>query len=371
MLVVTYSICLFLVASYFSYGWVCRHKGNNRVARPARLRLVVRPRLHIFLVVVGLLSGLYLLHSLGSSVIDGYKLLIQFRNLDEAIERNFVNANLFSLTQTFLFLALLGPFVSRKGDKVSSHWPVWLLVIVALALLCVSRRSMVIAGLICLFALLLAKQKVKFRYWLGLACIGLAAVFIGKNILHYLSEDSGALVRPERSIPDDILYVSSDVGITVTESLGTVALVDMPLRFGVDHAYSIMRRFPTGILGWENPVLPERIVRVTTSIFVGPKEADIPPGLFGQMWLDFQFAGPFIYGLYWGIGLGVLEHIRKRFILDLQSSSIFALVLFVYCLPLNTGSLDFTFSVDIIVLAFLLLGVVKIVRPKHRAVAFE
>src|SRR6185312_2064722 len=124
-----------------------------------------------------------------------------------------------------------------------------------------------------------------------------------------------------------------------------------------------------GILGWENPVLPERIVRVTTGIFVGPKEADIPPGLFGQMWLDFQFAGPFIYGLYWGIGLGVLEHIRKRFILDLQSSSIFALVLFVYCLPLNTGSLDFTFSVDIIVLVFLLLGVVKIVRPKHRAFA--
>ena len=99
---------------------------------------------------------------------------------------------------------------------------------------------------------------------------------------------------------------------------------------------------------------------------------DIPPGLLGQMWLDFGVAGPVIWGLVFGLQMSVIQFFFERTRRTRQSAAVFMLLVFVVALPLNSGSFDFTFSVDIITLAAVLLWCVRFRRqqlPQIRSVA--
>jgi len=147
-----------------------------------------------------------------------------------------------------------------------------------------------------------------------------------------------------------LLRAFSEVGISNVESLGTVAFVDLKLRFGVDHLLSAARRVPEGMFGLDFD-FPERVVRYTTTVFAGPEEADIPPGFFGQMWLDFGVFGPPVWGVLFGLQMSIVQVFYRLLRASWQSSAVIALTVFVVALPLNTGSFDFTFSIDIIALA--------------------
>lgn len=346
----------FLVISWLTYRAML--PAGYPPAGPDYRLSIARPALK-FIVVLGLISGAVLLYALGGSLEEGYRALARFRNSDPEIVRTFLTANLFSLTQTFLLIGFLGLFLADRWRVVSPRFFAWAAIVGIFALLCVSRRSLLIPAILVLFTLMLAGRRPKFWQMAALGLAGATVIFGGKQFYSYLARDVEQVVLPSRGPLKDTLYVASDLGITVTESIGTVALIDLPPRLGVDHVWSVLRRIPEGAVGIEDP-FPERIVRHTTAVFMGSEDQDIPPGWMGMMWLDFRWFGPVIYGLIFGAGLAIIERARWRCVIDLQASAVFALGLFVYCLPLNSGSMDFTFSVDMMILALLIFFVLRL-----------
>jgi len=349
---------LFSMVSYLAYGvTVSQLSVLNNGRRPWQIG--VRKPVYLSVVVIGLLSGVYLLLSFGDGLLGGYANLVRFRNLDESIERGFVNANLFSLAQTFLFIGMLGPFVMGRGTSISRAWPLWLLIIAVLASFGVSRRAIFIPVFFSILVVLLRKGRIGI---LGPLVVGVLAgivVVFGKPFLNLIAGNRASVDADPAALASYVLLFVSEVGISVVESLGTIAMIDVPLRFGIDHLLSILRRIPTGVMGLE-PFLPERFVRYSTEVFLGPDALDVPPGFFGQMWLDFWAFGPLVYGIVVGSLLGCIETVRRRFVNDWPAAALFSLLLFIFALPVNTGSLDFNFYIDIVGLFFLAFLFVRI-----------
>jgi hypothetical protein len=132
------------------------------------------------------------------------------------------------------------------------------------------------------------------------------------------------------------------------ESLGTFTYLDESWRLGIDHLMSIAAKFPYRILGFEDD-FPKRMVRISTEAFSTPENQDIPPGLLGQMWLDFRVLGAIVWGLFLGAQVSVVQFLFERCKRSLQSSALIALIVFLVALPINTGSYDFSASVDVFV----------------------
>jgi hypothetical protein len=193
----------------------------------------------------------------------------------------------------------------------------------------------------------------------------LLLVAFGKNILAAVAYDGTVetIVESYESWMSALLRAATDIGITIVESLGTLQFLDVGLRFGVDHVLSMAQRFPEKSLGLDFD-FPERIVRISTAAFADASSQDIPPGLLGQMWLDFRVAGPVIWGLAFGLQMSVIQFFFERTRRTRQSAAVFMLLVFIVALPLNSGSFDFTFSVDIIALAAVLLWCVKFRRQQ-------
>jgi hypothetical protein len=139
---------------------------------------------------------------------------------------------------------------------------------------------------------------------------------------------------------------------------------DVSPRLGIDHLLSALRKIPDGMIGL-NIDWPERIVRIATKTFATANDADIPPGLIGQSWLDL----PIIGSLVWGLVIGFQSHFLDRWTArtaNTPSKAIFTTLLtIVIALPINTGSYDFTFSVDIIFLVLLLTLFFRLKKLNH------
>jgi len=157
------------------------------------------------------------------------------------------------------------------------------------------------------------------------------------------------------TLPSVLLRASSELGIGVVESLGTLAFLPDELRLGVDHLYSLAQLFPDGMLGLEID-WPVRIVRVSTEAFVSSDMLDIPPGFIGQMWLDFRLFGPVLWGIGLGLQVGLVQWAYERTNKALGAAALGGLLTFVIALPVNSGSFDFTFSIDIFILLIVLWG---------------
>ena len=351
-----------LAVTYAAYGLVLERlrpsEGNNE-------QRLIRINIPVYLSVVGLglLSGAVLLRSFGGGLLDGYQSLVLFRNQDQSIERGFLNANLFSLTQTFLFIAMLGPFVTGRGDRVSRLWPAWLPLILIFALLAVSRRAVLIPIVFALFVLMLKSGRLRILPLALLAAAVAPVIVFGKTLLAFLAGQAAEPSFDPDAAVKYLLLLASDAGITIVESLATLSLIDLPYRLGIDHLFSALRRIPSGTMGYESHFLPDRIVRHTTEVFLAKDALDIPPGWFGQMWLDFGIFGPIVYGILVGTMLGWVEAKRRSFVNDWHAAAFFSLVAFMFALPVNTGSLDYIFSVDIIALGLL---VALFVRTRSR-----
>lgn len=324
------------------------------------LRLLPIPLLLVL--AFGLLLTVYSFLQLGDDMLTRYAQLILFRGQEGEIERNALNANALALTQTWSWLTVAAIFCVFAERPWRLLLPAALVLLLIFALLGVSRRALFIPVLMLyLMGVLHAR-----RWWLGrVVIVALPLLLIlafGKNALAAIGA-TGTIETTVgyESAASALLRAASDLGITIVESLGTLQFLEVPPRFGVDHLISMVQIFPEKMLGLELE-FPERIVRISTEAFDGPDAQDIPPGLMGQMWLDFRAFGPMVWGLLFGCQMGLMQRLFERVRRTRHAVAVAVLVVFVIALPLNSGSFDFTFSVDIVALALVLLLCVRVQR---------
>jgi hypothetical protein len=305
---------------------------------------------------------------IGDTLLERYANLILFRQYSEDVERNLLSIYAFSLTESWAWLSVPALFVISEVRGRGVAWYFCLACVIAFAVLGVSRRSIFIPMLLAYLTLVLFDGRWRLKWILAALIPVLLLVGFGKEIFGTTAAGGSYEQIGERysSIAGALLRTFSEMGITLLESLGSISLLDLDLRFGVDHLLSFLRRIPVGWFGWD-PGLPTRIVRLSTEAFSTPDAQDIPPGLFGQMWLDFGIFGPIFWAFILAVPMSVLQRVFAVTIVTRQAAAVFALGTFVIALPLNTGSFDFTFSVDIFILVLAVLFTFKFarVRIKH------
>jgi len=320
----------------------------------------------------GLTLSVASFYVLGSSTIEPFTQLILFRAGDKNVQGSLLNAYGFALTQTWAWLSVLALFViyERRGRRLS--WFLCLLFLFIFAVLGVSRRALFIPLLLIYLTLVLFDHRWRLRWLLAAAIPMLLWIAFGKELIGVVAFDRTLTDVAERyeSFSASFLRAASEIGITVVESLGSINLLDLPTRFGVDHLLSPLRQIPTSHY-WLG-ILPDRIVRLSTEAFSTPEAEDIPPGLLGQMWLDFRVFGPIVWGLLMGVQMSVVQYAFAQTIRTRVAMGLFTLITFVVALPLNTGTYDFTFSIDIYALMlciFLTFRLIRVRLPTAAALA--
>lgn len=359
----------FILALYIFY-----HKLYSRYTQttedPRRTRLqLVSSRLW-WVMLLGVFSSYFLLKSMGQdSLLNSYRALVLYR-AGGGVSRTFANANLFALTQTFALLAIIPfvYFVFRPGG-----FGKFLRLVVAttgvifFSLLCVSRRALPLDILLIYFTLVIVNKKWYLKFASVAFLLFLPVLIYGKAVIFTIGAGGnfdGVLdAAKNTSVTDALLSGFTYLGISLVTSWATFMFLDIPFRYGVDHIMSMLSRIPLGSLGFDkDAILPERIVRISTRTFVDSNTQDIPPGLMGQMWLDFGIVGPVIWGLIFGAALSFLQIRFDGKQKTPQAVAFFMIGLYVLSLPLNTGSFDFVFSVDTFFLVLFLLIVYKRVK---------
>jgi hypothetical protein len=319
----------------------------------------------VCLIILGLGVSVYSLYLLGGDWVTRYAALVLYRAGWEGVERTPLNANAFALTQTWSWLSVVVVLVEYERRGWTWRLGALALMLVAFAILGVSRRAIFVPLLLIYFGGLLATKRWRLG-WLAVAALPLIAwLALGKEVIGafaYRRAASEVVVSAVDAWPSSLVRAASDIGITNVESVATFRyLDDMGVRFGQDHALSLAQRLRFQALGFRSD-FPERIVRISTRAFAGDEAQDIPPGVFGQMWLDFRVAGPVIWGLLLGLQVSAAQALWKRLRRDWSAAIIITVVVFVIALPLNSGSYDFTFSVDIFALVAALAAACR-VRP--------
>lgn len=327
---------------------------------PARRQWLVAVEWRLWLILtLALCATIYSFYLMGDSTLERYSNLLGLRAHSEDVERNEFNTYAFSLTQTWGWLSIPAVMVAvqTKRRMIAS---VFVVCAILFALLGGSRRAIFVPVILSYFALLLHDGRWRIRALVVAAAPIILWVAYGKEILAVLAfgGTSDDVVGRYQTIASGVLRAGSDVGITVAESLGTINLMDLDLRYGIDHLLSIVRRIPARWFGMSID-LPPRVVRLATSVFAGVDEEDVPPGLLGQMWLDFGVFGPVVWGLFLGLQMSVVRRIYAGLRRSLEACAVMALVAFIVALPLNTGSYDFSFSVDVIALFLVLMVTFK------------
>jgi hypothetical protein len=336
--------------------------------KSVRVSLYVVERRLIIILLIGLALSVLSFYRLGDTMVGRYTGLILFRGNAPEIERNALNANAFALTQTWGWLAVIAVLTAYELRRRDVRWFIALVIAIVFAILGVSRRALFLPLLFAYLTFALRRGGWRLRwiiigtvpliFWLAFGKELLAAMAFGVSV-----ESVGGNYQSWTSA---LLRAASDTGLTIVESVGTLLFLHMDVRAGVDHMLSLAQRFPEGILGLDFD-FPERIVRTSTEAFADANAQDIPPGFAGQMWLDFRILGPVVWGLIFGVQVAFLQAFFERTRRSLQAASVFVLLAFVVVLPINTGSFDFSFSVDIFALIFALLVCVRLRAVEYSA----
>jgi hypothetical protein len=308
----------------------------------------------------GLALSLASFYILGSSLTERYINLILFRAGVQRVETNPLNALAFALTQTWLWLSIPALFVIYERRGRGLLWWGCLVVLAIFMVLSVSRRALFIPLLLIYLTLVLFDHRWRLKWLLAGAIPALIWVAFGKELFGVVAfhQSLGDVVGRYETVAASFLRAASEIGFTIVESVGSISLLDLPPRFGVDHLLSVLREIPTAHR-WLGD-LPPRIVRLSTEAFATPIDEDIPPGVFGQMWMDFRIFGPIVWALIMSVPMSIVQHVFARTIRSRQAAALFVLITFVIALPLNTGSYDFTFSLDTYALALCLLLTFKL-----------
>lgn len=342
---------LFILGLYLSarIRWV----GYSLVSAPKK-ELLLRDVIVFFGVsALAFICGKFFM-GLGENFLERYINLILFRNLDASVERTFFSANAFSLTQTLTWLAASIFFIYLVEKKYVTALGYFLLMLFA-AFLMGSRRGFIFPLSIIYFGSVLLHADLHFRKLFLIVPVVFLWVGFGKELTGSVAYDLNtvAVLDGYKSAGSMMLRALSDIGISQIESLAVLQYFDIFPRFGLDHLLSVLRRIPDGMIGLDID-WPERIVRITTKAFASENDADIPPGLIGQSWLDFPVAGALLWGLIIGVQCRLLNCWMSRFAHTPAKVIFVVLLALVIALPINTGSYDFTFSVDIIFLVLLI-----------------
>jgi hypothetical protein len=363
----------FILALYIVY-----HKLYSRHTQikgdPQRTRLQVVPSRLWLVMLLGVLSSYFLLKNMGQdSLLKSYGALALFRaGGGEAESPTFANANLFALTQTFSLLSIIPfvYFVSRpRGLGKFLGLAVATAGVIAFSSLCVSRRALPLDILLIYFTLVIVNKRWYLKFAGGAFLLFLPVLIYGKTVIYSISAGGNLDVALEAarstSASDALLVGFSYLGISLISSWGTFMFLDTPFRYGVDHILSMLRRIPLGSFGIDKEAFyPERIVRISTRTFLDSNAQDVPPGLMGQMWLDCGILGPVIWGIVFAVALSFLQIRFDGKQKTLQSTVFFMIWLYIVSLPMNSGSFDFVFSVDVFFLVIFLWFVYK--RVTHR-----
>lgn len=340
---------------------------SRQSAQVAVAVLGVRKAYLFGLLAAGMLLTLYSFFQLGDDFVSRYAKLILLRNLDGDVERNAINANALALAQTWNWLSVIAIVCVFEQRRWRWLLPIACVGLIIFAVLGVSRRAMFIPVLMLFLSAALYRGGWPLR---GIAFTTVPLVLVvafGKNLLAAISSSAAVdAVVSDDSWTGALLRAAADIGITIIESLGTLQFMDIGLRFGQDHLISMLQILPEQSLGFDFDY-PERIVRLSTEAMDGPDALDIPPGLIGQMWLDFRMLGPVIWGLAFGLQMGVVQSFFENTGRTRQAAAFFVVIIFVIALPLNSGSYDFTFSIDIVVLVLALLLCVRSKRFQMEA----
>ena len=324
---------------------------------PRALRVVVTgsPARLLIVLIFGLALSLASFYTLGSSFSERYINLILFRAGLQHGEENLLNGLAFALTQTWAWLSLPALFVIYERRGRGLLWWVCLAFLAVFVILSVSRRALFIPIVMIYLTLVLFDNRWRLKWLLAGAIPILVWIAFGKELFGLVAfhRTFGEVVGRYDTLAASFLRAASEIGFTIVESVGSINLLHLPPRFGVDHLLSILREIPTGHR-WLGD-LPPRIVRLSTEAFATPYDEDIPPGLFGQMWMDFRIFGPVLWGLVLSVQMSIVQRLFARTIRTRQATALFTLVTFVVALPLTTGTYDFSFSIDIYALALCLL----------------
>lgn len=326
-----------------------------RTGSPGRWRLGVHTWRLAAVLIFGLLLTLYSFHQLGDDLVSRYANLILFRDLSASVPRTALNANAFTLTQTWAWLSVVALFFLAEQKHHRALKLVSITMLIVFALLGASRRSLFLPVLLAYLGSVLQTGRWRVAWLMLLALPVVVWLAFGKEVLAAIAFGHPLFDVADRygSLASGILRAASEVGITIVESLGTMTYLPDQLRLGMDHLLSLAQRFPEGMLGFDID-WPQRMVRVSTEAFAGAEALDIPPGFAGQMWIDFRLLGPVVWGLLMGLQVGMLQWLFDRTEKRLGAAMVAVLLIFIVALPINTGSFDFTFSVNIIVLVLVL-----------------
>jgi hypothetical protein len=329
---------------------------------PARLVMVL---------LVGLALTMVSFWSMGDTLVARYASLIELSAGSTEVLGSSLNNFAFPLTHSWLWLSVVALFVlfERRGRDLA--WYFCLTGTLLLVALAVSRRAIFIPIFLAYFTSVLFDGRWRLKFVLAGAIPLVLWIAFGKELLAAIAFGGSAqeILGRYDSLAEGALRTASEVGITMVESLGTLNLVHIPMRFGVDHVLSIMRGAPIGwFLHWlgQDSALPARVVRLSTAAFATPYDQDVPPGLFGQMWLDFRLGGPIVWAFGLAMQLSLVQGIFGSIVRTREAIAALVLATFVIALPLNSGSYDFSFGADIVVVALSLLFSFKMVRIRFR-----
>ena len=323
----------------------------------------------LVLLTLGLVLSLASFWLLGDTLIDRYVSLIELRAYSDEVKLTSLSNSAFLLMQCWGWLSIVALFVLFERNGRDLAWYCCLAGAVIFAVLATSRRAIFIPILLGYFTLVLFDGRWRLKSLLVVSIPIFLWVAFGKEILAAVAYGGTTEnVISEYDTPGaGALRTASEVGITVVESLGSVSLLDLPPRLGVDQVLSIMHGPPIGwVLHWlgQDDALPKRVVRFSTEAFATSNDQDIPPGIFGQMWLDFRILGPVVWAFGFAVQLSVLQRIFALLVRTRQAVAAVVLVAFVIALPLNTGSYDFSFADDMIGVTLCLLLTFRAARVR-------
>lgn len=346
-------------------GRSCLPSDNVWRAYPGSSVLRIRYGALSVVVGLGLALSLYSFWQMGDSIPERYLELIRFRGGSSALETGFLNSNSLAMTQTWSWLTVVALFACTGRRRARWLIPFLLIALVVLAILGVSRRALFLPVLLIYLSLLLHTGHWRL-HWLAASAVPVFFIVVfGKNFLGALAfgGDIGAVATTYESWISGMLRGGAEVGSTLVESNGTLLFLQEGPRLGTDHLLSMLKLVPEQSLGFLVDY-PERVVRISTEAFSHPGDADIPPGLMGQMWLDFRLFGPVVWGLVFGLQMSVVNFLYLHFRGTRDASVVFVMITFIVSMPINTGSYDFTFSFDVVFFAAF-LAICTSVRRGH------
>jgi hypothetical protein len=357
--------CLAFAALAVGYRLVVRRHGQEPDGVAVEAKVVrASTGATVVWVVLGLVLFVLMLR-FGDSLAPGYPLRglllsIYYRAEDPYFdfERSTFNATAYALTHTFLLIALIGYALADEQRRRRYLLLGLTLLFVAIAVVASgARRTLLIVALIVYVYAANRRNSYRVKLLVGILVAAVPLLYFGKAFLRGIGAADGMEIDTGVPWLNQVLVAASEIGISHVESLGTVSLYDGGPRLAVDHVLSVLRFMPDGILGLHIP-WPERIVRISTAYLTGdPNAQDVPPGYIGQCWIDLPAIGFMVAPLLHGMTFGLVERVFRRVDLRASPAYLMGYILFGYivALPLNSGTLDFVFGIDIAATVFVLL----------------